>query len=378
MRVVVANLVFGADLGEPDALLSRFGTLTGLAEALLESGLKVSVVQRFSRNAEVTRNGVPYLFFADGGDPIPKPRDMPRRLIRAVRAASPDVVHLNGLSFPSQLAALMLATRRRPVFAVQHHAGAPDGGRRGLLQRVVTPLADGFLFTASGIAEPWRRRGVLGRKPVFEVVEGSCDFHPLSRDAARAETGIRGNPAILWVGRLHPRKDPATALNGFARALERLPDATLTMAFAEAPLLAAVEGYRARSQRLAERIRLVGRVPHRELPAWYSAADLFLASSPEESSNYALIEAMSCGLPPVVSDIPAHRLLTGGGASGELFPPGDPEACAGALVQAARRSDPAARESVRCRFEETASWTAIARQARTAYKELLSRRRRVF
>jgi glycosyltransferase involved in cell wall biosynthesis len=336
--------------------------------------MDVTVVQRFSRDADVTRHGIRYLLRSDGGAPAPRLREIPFPCLRAVREASPDVVHLNGLSFPSQLAALMLAAPRRTVFAVQNHAGAPDRGLRGVLQRAVTPHADGFLFTASGIAEPWRRRGVLGDKPVFEVVEGSCDFSPLNRDAARADTGIRGSPAVLWVGRLHEKKDPFTALEGFARALERLPGATLTMAFGQAPLLAEVEARRVRSPRLAERIRLVGRIPHAELPAWYSAADLFLTSSPDEGSNYALIEAMACGTIPVVSDIPVHRRIAGEAA--EFFTRGNPDSCAEALLRAAARVSPEARTAVRARFEEAASWPAVARQARAAYDVLLAGRRR--
>jgi len=375
MRVVVVNLVYDADLEGPGELLSRFGTLTGLAEALLKSAdIDVSVVQRFSRDADVTRNGIRYLFRDDGGAPVPRLRDLPRRLLRTVREASPDVVHVNGLSFPSQLAALLLATARRPVFAVQNHAGAPDRGFRGVLQRLVTPHADGFLFTAPEIADAWRRHGVLGDKPVFEVVEGSCDFSPVERDPARVVSGIHGSPAVLWVGRLHEKKDPLTALDGFARALERLPDATLTMAFGEAPLLTAVEKRRARSPRLAERIRLVGRLPHAELPAWYSAADLFLTSSPDEGSNYALIEAMACGTIPVVSDIPVHRRVAGQAA--EFFTRGDSDSCAEALLRASARISPEARTAVRARFEEAASWPAVARQARAAYEALLAKRSR--
>jgi glycosyltransferase involved in cell wall biosynthesis len=289
---------------------------------------------------------------------------------------APDVVHVNGFLFPAQLAELMLRTRRRPVFVVQHHAGGPDLGRRGFVQRLVTPLADGFLFTAAGLAEVWRRRGVLGKKPVFEVVEGSCDFAPLDRLEARTATGMEGSPAVLWVGRLHPRKDPMTALDGFRRALPQLPEATLTMAFGQAPLLSDVERFLGRAPEVAGHVRLVGRIAHDELPTWYSGADLFLTSSPDEGSNYALIEAMACGLLPVASDIPPHRLLTDGDKNGELFPPGDAEACAVGLIRAARRSGPAPRESVRRRFEEIASWPAIARQAEAAYTALLARRRR--
>jgi len=375
LRVAYVNLAF-SDAPDGASLLERLPTATRFCESLTaRPGLSVTAFQRFHRDEDLVRDGVSYHLRADDPEAhLATPRTRPAELLALLRAYRPDVVHWNGFLFPVQLAASLALTARRPVFAVQHHGGSPEEGWRGRLQQLVHPFADGFLFTAEAIGRPWREKGVLAARPVFEVVEGSCDFAPLARDAARAATGLDGDPAILWVGRLHARKDPVTALRGFARALESLPGATLTMAYAEAPRLAEVEAFRASSPRLAERIRLVGRLPHEGLPAWYSAADLFLTSSPDEGSNYALIEAMACGAFPVASDIPPHRLLTAGGSAGELFPAGDVGACTEAIVRAAARSTRDARASVRQRFEEIASWPAIARQAETAYRELVERR----
>lgn len=376
LHVAVVNLAYepGAD---PRGLLRLYPTLTRFCASLAElPGLRVTGVVRCMKDADLEEGSVAWRFRSDGDDePLPGLRTRIPRLAALVKALAPDVVHVNGFLFPAQLAELMLRTRRRPVFVVQHHAGGPDSGRRGFVQRLVTPRADGFLFTASGLAKGWRRRGMLGTKPVFEVVEGSCDFTPLESPAARATIGIEGSPAVLWVGRLHPRKDPMTALEGFRRALPQLPEATLTMAFGEAPLLPEIERFLGNAPELAGRVRLVGRIPHEALPFWYSGADLFLTSSPDEGSNYALIEAMACGLPPVASDIPPHRLLTGGGVSGELFEPGDADTCASALIRASRQTGPDRREEIRRRFEATASWPAIACQARAAYEALRARRR---
>ena len=88
------------------------------------------------------------------------------------------------------------------------------------------------------------------------------------------------------------------------------------MVYREAPLLPEVQAFRRGrpSSRGActswERFR----TPH--LASRFSAADLFLTSSPAEGSNFALLEALACGTPPVASDIPAHRVLTGDGSRG--------------------------------------------------------------
>jgi glycosyltransferase involved in cell wall biosynthesis len=110
---------------------------------------------------------------------------------------------------------------------------------------------------------------------------------------------------------------------------------------------------------------LIGEVPHAGLEAWYSAADLFLTSSPREGSNYALIESMSCGVIPVCSDIAAHRFIAGEFAP--RFPVGDSEACAKAIVSANAIVGPAARAAIRAHFESRLSYAAIARQLGHAY-----------
>ena len=56
------------------------------------------------------------------------------------------------------------------------------------------------------------------------------------------------------------------------------------------------------------------------------AADVFVLGSHREGSGYSLIEALACGLPPVVTDIPSFRSLTAAGAVGALWPCGDARA----------------------------------------------------
>jgi glycosyltransferase involved in cell wall biosynthesis len=244
---------------------------------------------------------------------------------------------------------------------------------RPWFQRLLFRAADGFLFTAPGIADEWIRAGVLDPAwSVHGVVEASTDFVPAPRAEARERTGLPGSPAVLWVGRLHEKKDPTTALEGFARALEELPGAHLSMVFREAPLLPTVQAFRERSPLLATRIHLLGEIPHADLASTFSAADLFLTSSPAEGSNFALLEALACGTPPVASDIPAHRVLTGDGTVGRLFDVGDAESCARALVaQASSRSDEA-RSGVRRHFEESLAWPAVAERAVRAYRSLVA------
>lgn len=372
MHVVHLSLGF-VRAKDASSFLDRVPVLTRLCEETARlPGVRVTALCRFDRDEDVRRGGVDYHFRADDPDLLlAGRRTVPASLFQLARSLRPDVVHLHGLLFPLQAAELRLFLGRGPVLAIQHHGERPEGRMRPAFQRALFRAADGFLFTSPGIADEWVLSGVLDPSwPVLGVVEASTDFVPVPRAEARARTGLPGAPAILWVGRLHEKKDPTTALEGFARALEELPGAQLSMAFREAPLLPEVRAFRERSPLLAERIHLLAEVPHADLPHAFSAADLFLTSSPAEGSNFALLEALACGTPPVASDIPAHRVLTGDGAVGRLFPVGDAEACAREIVAAASRLAEKDRLAARRHFEERLGWPAVAEQAVGAYRAL--------
>jgi len=166
-----------------------------------------------------------------------------------------------------------------------------------------------------------------------------------------------------------------TVLQGFERALEALPDAVLTMVYGEEDLLPAVRRRVADSPALTRSVRLVGRVPRRQMAAFYSAADLFVLGSAHEGSGYSLIEACACGAIPVVTNIPSFRVITDRGAIGVLWPHGDASACALAIVDAARRDLPAERRRVFAHFDHELSWPVVGARAVAIYRDVGTSRR---
>ncbi len=246
------------------------------------------------------------------------------------------------------------------------------------MRRALLAGADAVLLNAHEMAAPLRDAGVLPRSvPCFAVGEASSFFRPIPKADARARTGLAGSPLVVWVGRLQAIKDPLTAVDGFCRAAQTHADARLALIYQEADMLAAVREIVARHG-LADRVAFVGRVEHSRLELYYSSADVFLTSAPWEGSNYALIEAMACGVWPVCSNNPSHRGMLNGEVGG-LFDTGDPESCRRALetalaAAAGGRQDGAS--PVRARFERALSWDAIVRQSFAAYEAVLARRRR--
>lgn len=372
MTLTIVNPAFERSLREPDALLDRYHSLTGWADAVAACGVDVSVVQGFGVDAETRRGDVVYRFcrVRPGATGV---WDL-ERLAHDVADLRPDVLHVNGVE-PWPLLALRRRLPQTPM-VVQHHGGRPPRrlSRAGWLCGRALPAADAVLFTTREQAEPWVEAGYVVMERVHAVLEASTRLQPLPREAARVRTGLDGSPALLWVGRLDANKDPLTVLAGAERAAAKLPGLTLTMAYTDAPLLAQVQARVEASAVLRNRVRLLGQVPHDELAAWFSAADIFVLGSREEAAGYALIEACACGTTPVVTDIAPFRAIAGAARVGVLWRPGDADDCARAVCHAAAMHGAVRREQVLAHFRARLSWSAVASQACAVYRDLITSR----
>lgn len=363
---------------EPRRLLERWPALTGVAAATEGRGIATTVVQPAEVDAQVSWTGVDVHFVRERSPPALLKgrghwmRPLPWRLVDHVAALEPDLVHVHSLSFPLHVRLLAQRMPGIPLLVQDHADGVLPGVRRRLQRFGLAPV-DGVAFTAREQARPFRDADVLRPEhAIFEVVEVSTEFGPGDRRAARRQTGLHGDPCLLWVGHLDPNKDPLTVLDAFRRARPSLPDPRLWFCYRAAPLLDRVRERVAEDEVLRERVRLLGPRPHPEIEGMLRAADFLVQGSHREGSGFAVIEALACGTPPLVTDIPAFRRLTDDGRVGSLTPPGDPAAMAEAIVAWSSRDRGEARRAARRHFERELSYEAIGRDLARAYRELLS------
>jgi len=379
VKIVQVNYAYAAQISDHAALVDSYETLTGWSEAVAGAGAEMSVVQAFHYDARLSRHGIDYVFCADQRPAGSGARwRRPRALEAAVRAAGPDVVHVNSLEFAPEIWLLRRSLPPTSALVVQDHASPlpRSFSLTGAVRRRLLGAADAFLFTAPEQAIPWQSNGYIAeRQTVYDVLESSTTFRPMDRETARSISRTQGRPSVLWVGRLNSTKDPMTVLQGFEHALESLPDAVLTMVYGEEDLLPAVRRRVSESRALTRSVRLVGRVPHGQMPAFYSAADLFVLGSAHEGSGYSLIEACACGAVPVVTSIPSFRAITGKGAIGVLWPHGDAGAFANAVVDAANRDLVGERRRVLSHFDQQLSWPVVGRRALEIYEDVRAARR---
>ena len=354
------------------ALLERWPSLADIAELVAGAGVRVTVLQAAAHAERLTRAGVDYRLVDLRGTWTAQGRG--RRFADALDGSGVDLLHAHSLAWVDD--AFAVAGKLAPGLPVvlQDHADRlPRWWRRPRHRRRFATAA-GVAFTAVELARPFVAADVFDPTTrLFAIPESSSRFTPGDRARARAATGVHGNPCALWVGRLNRGKDPLTVLDGVALASERMPGLQLWCAFGEEPMLAEVRAHIDADRRLAGRVHLLGKVAHAQVETLMRAADLFVSGSRAEGSGYAAMEALACGLTPVLTDIPAFRALTGNGRIGRLWPCGDAPALAAALVDAAAsRPSP---QQVRAHFDETLSFQAVGRLWAEAYARVLDDRR---
>jgi len=184
-----------------------------------------------------------------------------------------------------------------------HHWGKTPGTARQV--REAGRAATGLLAVSSGLADDMAELGMPHANiTIHRTGLDRAVYRPLDRYEARAALGLPADvPVLATVGALIPRKGQSLVI----AALPALPGAILLLA-GTGPDEATLRE-QARALGVAERVRFMGPVPHRELPVVLSAADVFVLPSASEGLANAWVEALACGTPVVTTPIPGAREL---------------------------------------------------------------------
>lgn len=355
----------------PPQILQEWRSLVVGAEMAAAQGHRVTVIQACYQAASLSQNDVQYRFIAPENGHISMATG--RLFQQTVPELEPDIIHVHGLGFARDVALLAKAAPGIPILLQDHADRVPRIWRQREFRLGMAAVA-GIAFCALPQAEPFRRaRLIPAHVKLFEISESTSAFSPGSQEAAREASGIRGDPAVLWVGHFDSNKDPLTVLDGVSQAAHALPDLQMWCCFGDAPLRSRVEKRIAGDPQLAGRVHLLGKVPHERVEQLMRATDVFVLGSHREGSGYALIEALACGLPPVVTDIPSFRMLTRGGSIGALWACGASQDLCTALVDVSRRERHAERRAARAQFERDLSFDAVGRKLHEAYSLLVRR-----
>ncbi len=182
----------------------------------------------------------------------------------------------------------------------------------------------------------------------IDIVPNGADWNlyaQTSREEARAALDIPSDDlALLYVGRIGPEKGLLVLVEALGAIVARGRSAPLllvagsgTLGFEGYPAAwSELQSYEHRVRQLAEDlpVRFLGAVPRTELPACYRAADIFVCPSTyQEPFGMVNIEAAAAGLPVVASAVGGIPEAVFNEQTGLLFPSGDGQALADALLR---------------------------------------------
>jgi glycosyltransferase involved in cell wall biosynthesis len=248
-----------------------------------------------------------------------------RSLYRSFRRSRPDVVHCHNAT-----AAIMAALPARlagvkTVIVTRHGLVKPPYQiRRELKFALASRWCDWIVGVCEGTCTNLLAAPFAARDKIIHIYNGAdpADI----RAVPRPKKGF----TLLHVGRLAPLKDHATLLQAIALTRVRHPDVQLWIV-GDGPLEASLRML-ADALELHECVTFFGE--QTDVSPFLLAADLFVNSSVTEGLPVSLLEAMSVGLPAVVTDVGGMGEIARLSGAVTLVPSSDPEGMAEALCEA--------------------------------------------
>jgi glycosyltransferase involved in cell wall biosynthesis len=196
----------------------------------------------------------------------------------------------------------------------------------------------------------------------------------------RARWGFADHPLIIFVGSFFPYQDVKGLLDAYARVLVKHPQVRLLLV-GEGEQYAETVQY-ANDLGLANVVKFTGFLPHSEIPAIMSAADIAVApyTKIEDEkflgSSMKLVEYMAAGVPVIASDNGQIREVIQDGVNGFLVPAGDIHALGDTLLKLIEH--PHLRQSVGQQARQTAlheySWDVYISRLENLYASVLEER----
>jgi glycosyltransferase involved in cell wall biosynthesis len=227
-----------------------------------------------------------------------------------------DVVHCHELRTVENLRVAPVANALGVPVVVSPHGTLPYGTGRPIMKRLwdrvlgrrLLPRFDRVVaLTANEAAEAkavWT--GCHLTLPDDRVSIVPNGVHPQEfaslppRELFRTQWKLGDGPVVLFLGRLHERKGLHLLIPAFAEAVKAAPDARLVIAGPDEGMLATLKD-QVNQFTLGGRVVFTGMLAGDEKLAALASADLFALPAVGEGFSMAVLEAMACGRPVLLT-----------------------------------------------------------------------------
>ena len=258
--------------------------------------------------------------------------------------AEHDVVSIHTPMVECALAGLICQWQRKPLL-ITHHGDLilPAGWYNRDIERISFKYYSIAARRASrniGYSHDYADHSYYLKafRDKVSVVYPPINIPPPQPEAARAlrdEWAPEGGPIIGYSGRFVQEKRPDVAIRALETICARYPNARLVLA---GEYLIPYEDFFERNRELVERFRdklvFLGLLKDAQSMAnFYRACDVLTLPSDTECFGMVQVEAMLCGTPVVITDIPGGREVVRVTGMGEIVPMGDHEALGRAVIK---------------------------------------------
>jgi len=120
-------------------------------------------------------------------------------------------------------------------------------------------------------------------------------------------------------------------LNSLTKVVKEVPDVRILLC-GDGPLKDEFVEF-VRKHSLDDYVFFAGLIPNDELPKYYNAAVMYVSTSLSDGTSLSLLEAMACGLPAIVTDVPAIMEWVVDGENGFVVPRKDSKILAEKLIR---------------------------------------------
>ena len=260
-----------------------------------------------------------------------------------------DLVHIFAGSFGTFLLAtapaFAIARLRGKIVLVHYHSGR--GGehlRRSAIARYILRASAAVVVPSEYLAAPFRTYGIHAAV-VANVVDAN-QFRYRSRE--------RLTPNLLCTRNLQAQYGIDLVVRAFARVLKEFPEATLTLA-GSGPQENEIR--KLAGELAPGRVRMLGGIPPREMPAIYDQSDVFVNASYVDCAPVSIVEAFCSGLPVVTTATGGIASLVEHGETAWTCAPGDWQGLAEGILGLLRDPQMAQSMAARARRQaELSSW----------------------
>ncbi len=281
-----------------------------------------------------------------------------RDMQRVLKQVQPDLVHAGPLQSAGWIAAL---SGFHPLLGMSWGFDLMQDARRSAVMRRITRTVlsrlDWLFGDCQAVLDNAAAMGYdLRRSTRFPWGVDLTHFSSGNSTVLREDLGWQDASVCFCNRSWEPKYGVDVVVRAFVQAAQSLPNLRLILAGSGSQRTTIEQILREGG--VLERVHFAGQIPNTELPEWYRAADVYISASHTDGSSVSLMEALACGLPVVVSDIPSNLEWVAEGEQGWLFKDGSVDELAACLLrmQTSKVDLAVMRIKARRKAEEMANW----------------------